>query len=54
MFEVGQWGVIKDLSKISYNRVWVKAKVVCRGKGVLMVSPPLPPENFNCTQNRKN
>ena len=47
-------GVIPYLSKISYNRVWVKAKVVCRGKGVLMVSPPLPPENFNCTQNRKN
>ena len=33
MLEVGA-GVIKDLSKTSLNRRWVKAKLVHRGEGV--------------------
>ena len=47
MLKVGWWGVIKGSFQ---NRGWVKAKVVCRGEGVLKVSPRLPPpENFNHT-----
>ena len=45
------WGSLRDLSKTSKNRGWVKAKVVHRGEGGLKLSPPLPPsENFNHTQ----
>ena len=39
MLEVGWWGSLRDLSKniLKLNRGWVKAKVVCRGEGVLKV-----------------
>ena len=47
----GGWGSLRDLSKNILKQGWVTAKVVCRGEGVLKVSPPLlpPPENFNHT-----
>ena len=39
-------GRLRDSSKTSLNRGWVKAKVVCMGEGGLKVSPPLPPRKF--------
>ena len=49
MLEVGWWGSLRDLSKNILKQGWVKEKVVHRGEGILKVSPPLPPENFNHT-----
>ena len=49
MLEVGWWGSLRDLSKNILKQGWVKAKVVHRGKGVLKMSPPLPPRNLNRT-----
>ena len=49
----GGVGVIRNLSKTFKNRGWVKVKVVRRGEGVLNVSPPLPPKNFNYTHVQK-
>ena len=51
MLEVGPWGSLRDLSKTSKNRGWVKAKVVRRGRGFEGVTTPAPPENFNHTLN---
>ena len=42
----GGWGSSRDHSKNILKQRWVKAKVVHRGKGVLKVSPPLPPRKF--------
>ena len=46
----GGGGSLRDLSKNILKQGRVKVKVVHRGRGVLKVSPPLPPsDNFNCT-----
>ena len=47
----GGWGSLRDLSKTSKNRGWVKARVVHRGEGGGFegVTTPAPPENFNHT-----
>ena len=45
----GGGGLLRNLSKNILKQVAGKAKVVCRGEGVLKVSPPLPRENFNHT-----
>ena len=31
---------------VTVKEAWVKAKVVCRKKGIQMVSLPMPPRNF--------
>ena len=46
----GGGGSLRIFTKTSKNRGWVRAKVVCRGKGFEGVSTPVPRENFNHTQ----
>ena len=45
-------GVNKESPQNNLKGGWVKAEIVCREKGVLKLSPPLPPplhKNFNLT-----
>ena len=42
----GGWGSLRDLSKTSLNRRWVKAKVIHRGRGFESVTTPAPPAKF--------
>ena len=49
MFEVGWWGSLMNLFYNNFKGYWVKEEIVCRGKGILKVSPaPASPiKNFN-------
>ena len=42
-------GSLRDLSEDISKQGWVKAKVVCKGRGFEGVTTPPPPENFNQT-----
>ena len=39
MFEVGWWGSLMNLFYNNFKGYWVKEEIVCRGEGILKMSP---------------